>query len=117
MRLDGRGTLMEDRADRLIAPKGSERFFDLHKLQIIIPQLHRIGLGKIGAQQIPTLASRTLFSFSRLSRQRNVAPVSATFMWMSRHAAGAMAAFQTPLMEPSCQPLATARKQFFSINL
>jgi hypothetical protein len=49
MRLDVFHCLMEDRADRQIAFQGAERFLDVHELLVVVPQLHRIGLGKIGA--------------------------------------------------------------------
>ena len=61
MRLDAVRFLTEDWADRQVALKGAERLFDLHELQIVVPQLHRIGLGQIGAQAIAAFAAANLF--------------------------------------------------------
>jgi hypothetical protein len=44
VRLDPFGFSVEHRTDRQIALQGAEGFFDLHELQIVVPQLHRIGL-------------------------------------------------------------------------
>src|SRR6266850_517011 len=51
---------MEDRTDRQIALQGAERFFDLSELQVVVPQLHRIGLGQIGTQQVAAFAATHL---------------------------------------------------------
>jgi hypothetical protein len=50
VRLDVFHSLMDDRADCQIALQGAEGFFDLHELQVIVPEFHRIGIGEVGAQ-------------------------------------------------------------------
>lgn len=52
---------MEDRADCQVALQRAERFFDLHELQVVVPELHRIGLGQIGTKQISALSATHLF--------------------------------------------------------
>jgi hypothetical protein len=46
--LDALLVVVEDRANRRIALERAERFFNLTKLQAIVPRLHRIGLGQVG---------------------------------------------------------------------
>ena len=50
VRFDAVLALAVDRADGQIAPEILERFFDLYHLQVVIPQLRRIGVSEIGAQ-------------------------------------------------------------------
>ncbi len=50
VRLDPLHALMEDWTDYQIAFQRAEGFFDLHQLQVVASQLHRIGLGEVGAQ-------------------------------------------------------------------
>jgi hypothetical protein len=57
MRLDALFVLMEDRTDGEIAFEIFERFLHRHELQIVGPQLGRVVLGEIGAQQITAFAS------------------------------------------------------------
>ena len=67
VRLDARLELVMDRADGEIAFEIFKRLFDHNQLQVVIPQLDRILLGQIGAQQV-ALRRRTFLSLARLSR-------------------------------------------------
>jgi hypothetical protein len=56
VRLDAVLALMEDRPDGQFACQILECCFDLHQLQVELPQLCRIGGGEVGAQQVAALA-------------------------------------------------------------
>jgi len=56
VRFDARGILMEDGTNRQIAFEVLERLLDRDQLQIVAPQLGRIGLGEVGAQQVAAFA-------------------------------------------------------------
>ena len=49
MRFDALLLLMEDWPQRQIAFQCAKRFLDADQLQIVVPQLDRIGLGEVGA--------------------------------------------------------------------
>jgi hypothetical protein len=49
-------SLMKDRPDGQIALEVLKRLFHRHQLQVEAPELGRIGLGQVGAQQIAAFA-------------------------------------------------------------
>ena len=56
MRLDAGLELVKDRPDREVTLEVLERFLDCNQQQIMVPQLGRVFLDEVGAQQISTLA-------------------------------------------------------------
>ncbi len=57
MRLDPLLVLVVDRADRQIPFEFLERVFDLGELQVELPQLRRIRVGEVRAQEVAALAA------------------------------------------------------------
>jgi len=66
VRLDARLALVKDRPDREIAFEVLERLFDRHQQQVMAPQLSRVFLDEIGAQQIATFARSCLPQFGAI---------------------------------------------------
>src|SRR5205814_8446591 len=63
VRLDAGLELVKDRPDREVALEVLERFLDRNQQQIMAPQLGRVFLDQVGAQQISTLARADLPQF------------------------------------------------------
>jgi hypothetical protein len=63
MCLDAGLELVKDRPDREIALEVLERLLDRHQQQVMAPQLGRVFLDEIGAQQVPAFARSCLPQF------------------------------------------------------
>jgi hypothetical protein len=81
MRFDACIGLMLDWTDRQIPLQFLERLLDLHQLQVERPELRRIAVGEIGAQQVTAFTPASLaqllpvqFAAERLRRDRLVLP-------------------------------------------
>jgi hypothetical protein len=57
VRLDPARELMMDRAQRQVAFELFEGLFDFGELQVTFPQLGGVGLGEVGAQEVPAFAA------------------------------------------------------------
>jgi hypothetical protein len=91
VRFDTMLKLVVDRAELQIVHEILERGLDLDELDIELPQLGRILVVQIGAQQVAAFAAAPFRSSSRSSAKLKVAALGAILISIRRHAALALA--------------------------
>src|SRR5690348_11776226 len=89
VRLDASLELVKDRSDREVALEVLERFLDRDQQQIMVPQLGRVFLDQVGAQQIPKVRpAADLCTADTTSKYRITEPLAlrpASGVWPTQH--------------------------------
>ena len=109
MRLDARRVLMIDRPDGQFVLEGLEDGLDLDQVQVVLPELRRIGSGEVRAQEIPAFSpAHATWNVGVIQggKARNVIAGDCRFTYEWRPLPGQDPRRALRLLEEACQKLA-----------